>query len=193
MILTDRQIRESLAKGRLVINPPPEEDQFSPTALDLHVSDDIRQFKAHLYSTPGMDVVINLDEIELVNLAPHMEPVPRETDGTVLLCPGVLVIATTRERIELPAHGKLAARVEGRSRFARLGLVVHMTAPTIHNTFRGKITLEIMNHGRIPLRVRPNVTRLCQLIFERIEAEPGAELSSPFQDQQTPLGGTENR
>jgi dCTP deaminase len=56
-----------------------------------------------------------------------------------------------------------------RSRFARLGLVIHVTAPTIHNTFRGRIALEMMNHGPLELVLTPDETRICQLIFERIE------------------------
>lgn len=117
-----------------------------------------------------------------------MESLPVESDGCVILRPHEFIIATTLERIELPPHGRLAARVEGRSSFARLGLVIHMTAPTIHNTFRGNITLEIMNHGPFPLHVQPGRTRLCQLIFERVEEEPGIPLVSAFQDQRTPLG-----
>ena len=45
------------------------------------------------------------------------------------------VLAKTLERVELPiAEGRpcLAARIEGRSSFARSGLLVHFTAPTIH-------------------------------------------------------------
>jgi dCTP deaminase len=188
VILTDAQIRQALQDGHLVIDPLPEEDQYSPTALDLHVSDNIRRFKPELYNTRGVNVQIDLDQVEIPNLDPHMEHVPASPDGTIVLRPNQLLIALTVERIQLPPHGKLAARVEGRSRFARLGLVVHMTAPTIHNTFRGPITLEIMNHGPIDLILRPKQTRLCQLIFERIGEEPQKELESFAQDQDSPLG-----
>lgn len=188
MILTDRQIRKAIQDGHLLIEPKPEDDQFSPTALDLHIGDDFRQFQPKLYGTKGVQVSFDLDEVQIPDPAPYMEPLPAESNGTVILRPKQFVIATTLERLALPSHGKLAARVEGRSRFARLGLVIHMTAPTIHNSFQGKITLEIMNHGPISLRVTPRVTRLCQLIFERVEEIPGAELVSPFQGQQGPLG-----
>src|SRR5262249_40241594 len=60
---------------------------------------------------------------------------------------------------------RLAARVEGKSSLARLGLVIHMTAPTIHADFEGRIRLEMMNHGAVPIRLWPGM-RICQLIFE---------------------------
>lgn len=188
VILTDQQIRKAIKEGNLVVDPEPRDDQFSPTALDLHISEDIRRFKESLYTTRGLDVSVVLDKINIPDLAPHMEPMPRNGNGSVVLMPRDFVIALTLESIELPPNGKLAARVEGRSRFARLGLTVHMTAPTIHNSFRGPITLEIMNHGPLPLCIKPGVTRICQLIFERIDEPPGAELSSPFQGQNSPLG-----
>jgi deoxycytidine triphosphate deaminase len=40
----------------------------------------------------------------------------------------------------------------------------------------------------IHLDVRPGFTRICQLIFERIEGEAATELDSPFQGQTGALG-----
>ena len=53
-----------------------------------------------------------------------------------------LLLAITRERIHIVPGSRLAARVEVRSSFARLGLMVHLTAPTIQHGFRGTITLD---------------------------------------------------
>lgn len=188
MILTDSQIREALGQGYLTIDPAPGDEQYSTTALDFHIGDKFLRFRPDLYGVPGVGLSIDLDAIEIGNLRPYMEALPVEQSGCVMLRPKEFVIGITRERIELPARGRLAARVEGRSRYARLGLVVHMTAPTIHNGFSGQITLEIMNHGPIPLLIRPNVTRLCQLVFERVDDEPSRTLASPFQHQTDPLG-----
>jgi dCTP deaminase len=74
-------------------------------------------------------------------------------------------LAWTREYIELRTETRLAARVEGKSSLARLGLVVHMTAPTIHAGFEGRIRLEMMNYGAVPIRLWGGM-RICQLIFE---------------------------
>ena len=82
-----------------------------------------------------------------------------------LLPPRKLALAWTRAYIELKTEARLAARVEGKSSLARLGLVVHMTVPTIHAGFEGRIRLEMMNHGAVQIRLCPG-TRICQLIFE---------------------------
>src|SRR5207253_8656250 len=42
-----------------------------------------------------------------------------------------LILGWTRERVELPYHSRIAARIEGKSSLARLGLGVHVTAPII--------------------------------------------------------------
>jgi hypothetical protein len=66
------------------------------------------------------------------------------------------MLAITRERIHLHRDYKLAARVEGRSSLARIGMIVHLTAPTIHAGFRGPITLEMINFSPFHLRLVPN-------------------------------------
>lgn len=82
-----------------------------------------------------------------------------------LLASKKFVLGWTIERVELPVHAKLAARVEGKSSLARFGLGVHITAPTIHSGFALPIRLEIINHGYLPIRLRTGM-RICQLIFE---------------------------
>jgi dCTP deaminase len=82
------------------------------------------------------------------------------------------VLAMTREKVHLKPGSKLAARVEGRSSLARIGLVVHLTAPIIHTNFNASITLEMINHGPFLLRLVPHKTVICQLIVEQLESEP---------------------
>jgi dCTP deaminase len=81
------------------------------------------------------------------------------------IVPRKLALGWTKERIEMDVEARIAARVEGKSSLARLGLVIHMTAPTIHAGFKGRIRLEMMNHGAVPIRLWPGM-RICQLIFE---------------------------
>jgi len=64
--------------------------------------------------------------------------------------------------------GDLEAQVEGRSSWARLGLII-ATATTVEPGFKGVITLELSNVGTIPLVLRPGV-RIAQLVFH--EAHP---------------------
>jgi dCTP deaminase len=63
----------------------------------------------------------------------------------------------------------LAGRLEGRSSIGRLGVVVHSTAATIDAGFRGNITLELANMGRIPVMLYPGM-RICSVSFEQLSS-----------------------
>lgn len=45
MILSDREIEDLLAKGAIVIDPPPSPDQYTTSALDLTLGDELYEFK----------------------------------------------------------------------------------------------------------------------------------------------------
>jgi dCTP deaminase len=105
-------------------------------------------------------------------------PIPPEGYPIV---PGQLHLGWTLEQIQLPHRSRLAARVEGKSSLARLGLGVHVTAPTIHAGFGEKparpdflgnpIQLEIWNTDPLPIVLKPRL-RICQLIFEHVDGTP---------------------
>ena len=75
----------------------------------------------------------------------------------------------------------LAARVEGKSSYARCGVLVHFTAPTIHAGFAGTITLELANLGPLPVMLYPNAP-ICQLVVEEVLGTPFRN-DSQFQHQ----------
>ena len=94
--------------------------------------------------------------------------------------PKMFVLAYTLEYIKMPNY--LAARVEGRSSLARLGISIHQTAPTVHATFEGQLRLEILNNGPHICKIYPN-TKICQLVIERLGSPSLSTLKSPFQQQ----------
>ena len=106
-----------------------------------------------------------------------------EPDGSFILHPHKFVLGSTREHIDLPRKSKIAARVEGRSTLARLGLVVHLTAPTIHAGFSGVIVLEMYNFGNYPLRLHPGRVAICQLIFEQLGRIPKGPVRTTYKGQ----------
>jgi hypothetical protein len=85
------------------------------------------------------------------------------------------------ERVKLPHRSRLAARVEGKSSMGRLGLGVHVTAPTIHAGFGDKegdpdypgtaLQLEIWNINRVPIILDAGLP-ICQLIVEEVHGTP---------------------
>lgn len=187
MILCDHHIETFLKERRLLIEPSPDPDQYAASSLDLRVGDDFQVWKPSL-AAQGGKYHIDLDRIDLLDIDDLMDPLPSTSEGLVVIPPGRLILVRTLEYVHLPPEGRLAARVEGRSKQARLGLMAHVTAPTIHAGFSGKITLEIFNHGPFWLEVRPNHSRLCQLIFEEVSDVPLRRGSKTFSEQQTPLG-----
>jgi dCTP deaminase len=146
VILCDHQIELATAQGRIVIDPPLVPSNLESTALNLRVGDDFRIWKKDLRSS-GVTPNIDLDNINLASIIGLTDEVLPNSTGIIVIPPGELILVRTYEYVELPIKGKLAARVEGRSKQARLGMTAHITAPTIHAGFRGKIVLEILNHG----------------------------------------------
>src|SRR5439155_18583933 len=66
----------------------------------------------------------------------------------VIVKPGGMLLWNTKERVGTPkANPRFICFVNAKSTRARTGLVVHMTAPTIHAGWEGNITLEIANLG----------------------------------------------
>jgi dCTP deaminase len=132
-------------------------------------------------------------------IAEYLRPVERTADG-FLIAPGQFYLGWTQERIQLPHRSRIAARVEGKSSLARLGLGVHVTAPTIHAGFGfsdldpsfvgSPIQLEIWNTGPLPVILRPGL-RICQLIFEWVDGTPEQGYSGQFSFQGPPAPRTQ--
>jgi dCTP deaminase len=165
MIFTDREIKLALAQGTLIIEPRPADVAYSSTSVDLTLDPIISEFVAK-----------NTDR--------HFDPGRPGTVDRYELKPHTLILAWTTEYVDLRKSPRLAARVEGKSSLGRLGLGVHITAPTIHAGFDGQIQLEIINHGPIPIRLRPGM-RICQLIFEQTLGTPEKGYGGQFSGQKS--------
>jgi dCTP deaminase len=103
-------------------------------------------------------------------------------DHGYVLHPKDFILGWTSEYVNLKYDTRIAARVEGKSSLARLGVAIHMTAPTIHAGFEGQIRLEIANNGLFPIRFRPKM-RVCQLIFETTLGAPEKAYQEQFSRQ----------
>jgi dCTP deaminase len=188
MILCDAEIRAALRNGQIIIDPQPPDGYITTSAIDLRLGGrEFRRWKVPGGAGARFDIEPSApgDYHDLAQR--YQEDVTWESDGSILLPPGDFILAQTEERVVLRPESRVAARVEGRSRLARFGLTIHLTAPTIHAGFRGRITLEITNQGPLTLRLRPGA-RICQLIFEQLFGTPQGEMSGAFQDQESVMG-----
>ena len=193
MILSGDEIRQAIEQGSISVFPEPGPIQYSGSSLDLHVGDSFLRWDEEAIAgltEGGLSNVVDPSVGNFRALASRFAiPVAVENDGSCVIRPGEFFLATTRETVELPRESRIAARVEGRSSLARMGLMVHLTAPTIHVGWSGKIALEMFNAGPWPLTLRPNELPICQLIFERVgESAPDGQ-ASQFQGQVSPAGG----
>lgn len=183
MVLTDREIQAGLQCGHIMIVPAPGPEAYSSTSVDLTLSKFIRTWKAE--PLKGVEQVIcpsaegyNFNEV-VKALSDSKE---LNAEGYILR-PQEFVLGWTEETIELPTSSRIAARVEGKSSLARLGIGIHITAPTIHAGFPGPIQLEICNHGIMKVKLMPGM-RVCQLIFEQTLGTPDKGYAGQFAGQQ---------
>ncbi len=191
MILSNDEIHKALDARRIVIDPEPgprtshgpEECPYGNHSVDLRLGPVI--------SVPGpgsfaYDFIGPSGIAE--EIAKHCKDYKLTDEQPFTLKPDQFILSRTLEWIELPLgdNPNLAARIEGKSSRARCGLLVHFTAPTVHPGFRGFLTLEIINLGRTPIILRPEMY-IAQLIVEQVF---GNILDNPsqFQNQQTPEG-----
>lgn len=102
------------------------------------------------------------------------------------------LLGWTIEKVQLPHQARLAARVEGKSSLARLGIGVHVTAPTIHAGFGYKkgddsypgtpLQLEMWNCGPLDIKLVEGMP-ICQLIFEMVDGTPEKGYDGQFSIQ----------
>ena len=79
----------------------------------------------------------------------------------IALAPGEMVLGRTFEKFTFP--NGFAGRIHGRSSYARLGLSVHCTGDFINPGYRGRMPLQLVNHGPVPIVLAPYM-HVCQLV-----------------------------
>jgi dCTP deaminase len=181
MILSDRENKPALHREHIGITPQPADGAFSSTAVDLTLHEEISfwtpqqgQHSEPLVVYPGRP---EFDVRQLMR--DHATTLTMPGEGFILK-PGAFVLGWTAELVRLPRTSRLAARVEGRSSLARLGVGVHVTAPIIHAGFGStdqldypgtRIRLEIWNCGPLYVCLQAGM-KVCQLILEEVHGTP---------------------
>lgn len=175
MLLSNREIRDAVASGELGITPfEPDSDRIQPASVDLRLDSTLLLQSSVPIGGIILDTEGDLDVTRLLNGFSEKRDI---SDGWELR-PGRFVIGQTLETIRLPWH--LAGRVEGRSRLARLGIGVHITAPKIDPGFNNRITLEMFNLGPWRVRLTAGMT-ICTLLVERLGESATQGYSGMFQ------------
>lgn len=177
MLLSDRDLRSSIASGHLGIEPF-EDSLVQPSSIDVRLDGLFRVFNNTRYT--HIDPAKQQDELTSL-----VEPAEGEP---FVLHPGEFVLGATLERFSLPDD--LAGRLEGKSSLGRLGLLTHSTAGFIDPGFSGHITLELSNVANLPITLWPGmkIGQLCLLRLTSPAETPygSAAVGSKYQGQRGP-------
>ena len=158
MILSDRDIRKYIKEGKIKIEPCNFDEQIKTIGVDLRLGNTFKIFKTTHKSH------VDLSD---KNSEPDTETVEVPEGKTFVLHPDEFVLGITMEQLELPDD--LMAHIDGRSSLGRLGIGVHSTAGHVDPGYKGRLTLEISNIGKLPIMIMPGM-RFCCLIFETLSS-----------------------
>jgi dCTP deaminase len=165
-VLTRDAILKEIDAGRVRIDPF-DRSQVGVASIDLTLGHDIREI---LSDSEPIRVEDDTDYRDHTRIADLREPFRLE--------PGVTIHGITAEHLSLPDD--LCGFLEGRSRFARLGLMIHVTSAFVQPGVSNRQVLEMSNVSSRALEIVAGV-RICQLVLMRTEGR--AVYQGRFQDQ----------
>lgn len=153
MILTKSEILKEIEKKRIKIEPL-DKNSIGPASIDLTLDNEIRVFNTNKTIFEDIDYK-KITKIVNINKG-------------YILKPGELVMGITKEKITLPEN--IAGFLNSRSRYARIGLMSHITAPFIAPGVSNHQVLEIYNAGKNKIKLIPG-TKICHIIFQKCKGK----------------------
>lgn len=150
--------------SRLVISPIVNDRQIGTSSIDVRLGTEWEAMRPYRFGAmdPGEDPESAAELLR--NGVEEFRLTAGQRHG-VVLHPDELLLALTLEFMHLPDD--LCGRLEGRSTWARQGLQVHATAGMVDAGFKGYLTLELQNTGRVPLVLYPGL-RVAQMAFHPV-------------------------
>jgi dCTP deaminase len=156
MILSDGDIVKEIKAGEIIFKPFKKE-YVQPASVDLHldrhflVFDTLRHFVVDP-KVPSQDL---------------MKPVEIGINDAFILHPGEFALGLIYE--ETGVSDRLVGRLEGKSSLGRLGLIIHTTAGYLDPGNSLKMTLELYNAGRLPIKLYYRMP-IGQMAFEYLSS-----------------------
>ncbi len=196
MFLSDRDLLWAIQTGRLIVDPRPE--KIDATSIDLHLGKindakiwDIEQFTADQDALGKNRPELYVGDYKIGKFGPkYTKPPPDHSPdfsqrvvrrgNEIIVRPLGFLLWPTREEVGTPkTNADLICFVDAKSTKARTGMIVHLTAPTIHSTWTGNVVLEIVNLGPFDLVFREG-DAIAQLTVCKISSPPdkGVEATS---------------
>ena len=190
MYLSARELTKALKNGSLICTPFP--CSIGSTSIDLRLDSideakvwDFERLKAHNRDHGFPENELRVASLNYKNIATlYLRDLDSDTKKSVfwrhdelVLKPGAFALWQTKEIVGTPEIGaKFICFIDGKSTRARAGLVIHLTAPTIHAGWSGNVALELANLGPFDLVLKENEI-IAQITVARITSSPQANLS----------------
>lgn len=202
MQLCDKDIYKAIVNGDIGFVGTNEkypfnlEQQVQPSSIDLRLGDIIVRFKD---TVKEFDIKNDIVPEEYLDIIRYKEGSP------IVIEPGEIIYGQIYEQMWIGDN--YSARIEGRSRVARLGLSIHCTGSFINPGFCGAMPLQIINFNKFPVTIYPYIG-ICQLVLFEISGEPlvkyseSSRIYNPYFDEKIaspsvlklePMNGLDNQ
>jgi dCTP deaminase len=191
MYLSDRDLKWAIDHGNLIVEPKP--GKIDPTSIDLHLDSvdqakiwDIDAYNKARRAGGENACELRIGKFKYTEFAPiYLVPPPEDPNQPVfrrgheiIIKPGGFLLWQTRELVGTPEErANLIAFIDGKSTRARTGILVHLTAPTIHATWTGNITLEIANVGPFHFVLQEG-DAIAQIVVSTISSIPAETMKA---------------
>lgn len=200
MFLSDRDLLWAIDNNKLISKPYPNKDDIGSSSIDLHLDRveeakiwNINEYNHDAAREGNPEFELELGEFDYRKVSQKylitpssnpQEKVFRRRDQLIIK-PNAFVLWQTKEKIGTPSVGAdLICFIDGKSTKARAGVMVHITAPTIHSSWAGKVTLEIVNLGPFHIVLKED-DKIAQITVSKISSVPKKNM---LQNQSQTLG-----
>lgn len=158
--LPDWIIKEYVKSGVIGIKNlvPDWESDLDQVSMDFHLGHRI------LIPTMGRHVVIDIRKGVDASM---YEEINLKTGDPITIRPGQFFIGETMEVLTLPDN--IIGRLEGKSSFARLGIVIHQTSARFDPGWSGPAALELRNNSDNDVILYCG-DKICAFAFEKLDA-----------------------
>jgi dCTP deaminase len=156
--LPDWVIRDYIKKGIIKIKNLAKdwEKEIDQVTIDFHLG--------HRILVPNMGRHIIIDIRKGVDKSMYQE-IYLKNGEPITIRPGQFFIGETMEFLTLPDN--IIARLEGKSSFARLGIVIHQTSARFDPGWNGPAALELKNNSDNDVIIYCG-DKICAFSFEKI-------------------------
>lgn len=147
-LIAKEEIENLINESQLIVTPLLSKNQIGQSSIDLRLGN---IFKVSKLVREGFI------DINKKNLEKFFETSVRDFGEEFMLYPNQLVLATTFEFLKIPNN--IVGNIYTRSSLNRLGIQI---ASMVHSGYRGSLTLELINKGITPIKLKVGM-RIIQL------------------------------